>query len=125
MFDAHYVPTGDVLADLRRAGAGIARHIDADPDPPRRAMALGLTYPAVLSGFNRVYRRWVDHMAAAICTDPSAQEERFRAQVLAAATMGLVDATCREWIRAGPDATFEPLWERGFDVLVPPVSGVR
>jgi len=116
VFDAAIVEhhSQPLAARLHLAGRAIAAHIDSDPEPPRRAMSLSMKHPVLLSGFQGVSRRWVERIAEEACPSPATQSDRFRARVIGSATMGLVDATIREWLLHSEGAPFVALWDEGF-----------
>lgn len=124
------------LAERLRAGSSaIAQHIDADPDPPRRAFLVAASHPALFRGYNAIYQRWIERVASEVLRDsePSSSEpvssgpsgsgpsntgDRLRARIIGSAAMGMVDAVTREWMIT-PDATFTELHDRGFEQLRP------
>ncbi|MEM9652028.1 MAG: helix-turn-helix domain-containing protein [Actinomycetota bacterium] len=112
-------PLGERLQVASRA---IAAHIDADPDPPRRAFLVAGAEPVLLKGFSAVYRKWVERIAAEVLADvPHAEQteaDRFRARIIGSAVMGVVDAVSREWV-VSPAATFAELYDSGLTYIAP------
>ena len=108
----------DVLFDASEA---IAAHIDADPEPPRRAFHVVASEPDLAPGFNRIFQRWVDRVAAEVLARTESTEtlDRFRSRVIGAAVMGMVDATTREWAFSGNGASFTELHTLGFETIRP------
>jgi len=106
---------------LRSASHAIAIHIDADPEPPRRAFTVAAQHPELLSGFNTVFQQWVDRVAAEVLasTPSPGQDDQLRSRILGAAAMGMVDAVTREWLMSPPGTLFADLHARGFDLLSP------
>jgi len=105
---------------LRRASRAIAIHIDADPEPPRRAFAVVAQHPELQSGFSAILQRWIDRIASEVladAADPSDPETRFRARIVGSAVMGMVDAVLREWVFADDRTSFVDLYDRGFDIV--------
>ena len=101
----------------------MARHIDADPQPPRRAFTVAAAHPALARGFTAVFQRWVDRVAAEVLVDVDpepGEDDRFRARVVGAACMGVIDACSREWLRSGQ--SFESLFRRGYEQFRPIVG---
>ncbi len=92
---------------LQQASMAIARHIDADPEPPRRAFLVAAGDPGLLRGFHAVYQRWVDVVAAEA---EAAGADAFDARVIGSAVMGMVDAATRAWLFG---STFEESLTRG------------
>jgi len=114
----------DELAPIARLQAGsvaIASHIDDDPEPPRRAFRVAATHPELLSGFNGVFRLWVDQLTSVIepmLDDRTPDAQRIESRVLASAIMGMVDAITREWV-FDADTTYTTLSTRGFALIHP------
>ncbi|MGH1492864.1 MAG: TetR/AcrR family transcriptional regulator, partial [Acidimicrobiales bacterium] len=77
---------------LRDASMAIARHVDGDPEPPRRAFLVAATHPELLRGFQSAYQRWVDVVAI---ESERAGVDPFEARVIASSVMGMVDAATR------------------------------
>lgn len=97
----------------------ISLHIDADPVPVRRAMLAAISDPALMRGNAANNQLWVDRIAQEIrggATDPEAM---FKAGVLGAAVMGVIDAALREWFFADPQPALVDLVGRGLDYLAP------
>lgn len=115
-------PVDDLAARLRHASRGIARHIDEDPDPPRRAFRVVAANPELVRGYTGVFQRWIDRVAAEVLAFEEATIDahgRFRARIIGAAVMGMVDAVVREWVSSPDDVTFTQLYDEGFDLLTP------
>ena len=101
------------------AARRISEHIDADPDPVRRAMAVAAADPSMARGYAGVTRRWIDRIAAEIRGDAADSETVFKAAVLGAAVMGVIDAALGEWFVSDPQPPLVDLVERGLDYLAP------
>lgn len=101
---------------LIQASLAIARHVDADPEPPRRAFIVAAMNPELLRGFHTVFYQWVD-----IITNEAERAglNPFEARVVGSAVMGMVDATTREWVVGGPGVSFESVLARGIVQLKP------
>ena len=98
----------------------ISEHIDADPEPVRRAMAAALTDPAALARGNAAAnRRWIERIAAEVRGNATDSEMVFRATVLGGAIMGVIDAALGEWFVSSGDTPLVDLVERGLDYLAP------
>ena len=107
---------------LRSASGAIAKHIDADPDPPRRAFMVAVGHPELQRGFNMVFQQWVDRVAAEVLAVPSevpTADDHLRARIIGAAVMGMVDAVTREWLLSPPGTKFGDLYLTGFDLVAP------
>lgn len=115
-------PAEPLSERLRVASRAIALHIDASPDRPRRAFAVAARHPELLRGFTTVFQTWIDRVATEVLTasaDPDSPAERFRARIIGAAVMGMVDAVVREWVFSDPPVRFVDLYDRGFELLAP------
>lgn len=114
IFDRAVAEHADVELDERLylAGRAISEHIERTPDGPRRAMSLALKHPELGAGFLPVQRQWVRRIAREVCPEPETSDDRFRARIVGSAMMGLVDATCGEWLICG--RPFPELWDQGF-----------
>lgn len=104
---------------LLHAARHLSAHIDADPDPVRRAMAVATSDPALIRGYANVSRRWTERIAAEVRGEASDPEAVFRAGVLGAAIMAVIDAALNEWLVSEPSPQLENLVERGLDYLAP------
>lgn len=125
VFDEALVASVDlpIAERLWESSRAIATHIDADPEPPRRAFLVAAKNPALLRGFNAVYQRWVDRIATEILADVSQDHqptaaERFRSRIVGSAVMGVVDAVSREWV-ISPENTFAELYDQAFTYIGP------
>lgn len=123
---AAFVTDGDAsqptLASRIYAGAAaVAAHIDADPDPVRRAFLLSIEHPDLARGFQAVSGRWTDRVSqeALVGVDPSSADARLRSRVIGSATMGMIDAITREWILAVGDESMVGLIDKGWHYLEP------
>ncbi|MEM8707698.1 MAG: TetR/AcrR family transcriptional regulator [Actinomycetota bacterium] len=115
--DAPASPLGE---RLRFASRAIALHIDADPEPPRRAFLVTLAHPELAVGFHSVFQSWVDRVAAEV---EVATDDPFRARIVGAAIMGMVDAVTRAWVAGGPSASFTDLYDEAFAMVAPVIEG--
>ena len=123
VFDEGVERAGDLpLVDRLRLGSrAIALHIDADPEPVRRAFLVAASSPELQRGFS-IFRRWVDRVAdevLAAAAEPSDPEVVFRSRIVGAAVMGMVDAVTRQWLFSEPEITFVSLYDQGFEMLAP------
>lgn len=121
VFDAAVAerPGAPVDERLRHAARAISDVIDADPEPVRAAMRLPRRVPALAARYGTVNQRWVRRVADEIAgVDPDA-ERRFRAHVLGAAVMGVIDAALDEWVDAEGAVVLADLVDRGLDLLAP------
>lgn len=111
---------GAPLRDRLMHGAHcISASIDADPEPVRRAMTVATADPDLMRGYSGVSRRWVERIAAEVRGDATDSESIFRAGVLGAAVMGVIDAAIAEWFTSDPAPPIVDLVERGLDYLAP------
>lgn len=105
---------------LRSASNAVAAHIDADPEPPRRAFIVAAKHPELLTGFNFVFQQWVDRIAEEVLADaPPTSDAHLRSRIIGAAVMGMVDAVTRQWLLAPPGTSFGEVHRKGFDLLAP------
>jgi AcrR family transcriptional regulator len=112
-------------ARLRAASHEIAAHIDADAEWTRRAFAVTASHPALVARSAAVSQRWIATIEAEILgrsTEPTA-DEAVRARMLAAAFMGMIDAVCATWARAG--TPMASLIDLGLDLLDTALEGIR
>ncbi len=100
----------------------ISEHIDADPEPVRRAMMVAQTTPEFARGYAAVSHRWIERIAAEILGSATDAQSRFRSRVLGAAVMGVVDASLAQW-SADPSTSLVDLVDRGLDYLAPILEG--
>ena len=125
VFDEAILDLGELPLDerLRLSSRAIARHIDADPQPPRRAFLVASRHPELVRGFSRISQRWIERIADEVmkCT-PDGAADRFRARIIGAAVMGMVDAVTREWINSPSPTSFTALYDEGFAMLKPLLS---
>lgn len=112
-------PDSPLRERLRVASRAIALHIDADPEPPRRAFLVTLAHPELAVGFHSVYQSWVDRVAAEVEASTS---DPFRARIVGAAMMGMVDAVTRSWIAGGPTASFTALYDEAWQMVAPVIG---
>ena len=72
-------------------------------------------------GFRAVFQRWVDRVADEVVTTTGRHgtPDPFRARIIGAAVMGMVDAVTREWVVSPPDVTYRELCDRGYQTLLP------
>lgn len=104
---------------LLHAAHQISEHIDVDPEPVKRAMAVAMADPELMRGYAGITRRWVARVAEEVLGDTTDPEAVFRARVLGTAVMGVIDAALNEWQRADPTPPLVDLVERGLDYLAP------
>ncbi|MFT7650313.1 MAG: AcrR family transcriptional regulator [Candidatus Poriferisodalaceae bacterium] len=131
VFDAGINPTAEPALPerLHAGGAAIAAHIDAEPDRPRAALWAAASHPELARGFTSIFQKWVDRIAAEALQSieatgtHSTSDAHFRSRVIGAATMGMVDACTREWLFGGEGTLYTPIFERGFTVLAPILTG--
>lgn len=121
VFDEALRSLDQSLADherLHQASMAIARHIDDDPERPRRAFQVAAAEPALAPGLARILQRWVDRAAEEVLAPDPDDDDRFRARIVGSAVTGVVDAVAQAWV-ADPSATFADLYEQGFDLIAP------
>lgn len=106
---------------MRLSGRAIARFIDDDPEPARRAFLMTLAHPDLAVGFTTVFGRWVDRVSAEalVGIDEPSEDDRFRSRIIGSAVMGVIDAVTREWVVAGEGADFTPIYDRAFAMVMP------
>ena len=104
---------------LVHASNTLSEYIDADPEPVRRAMTVAMSDPQLMRGYAGITRRWIDRIAAEVRGDATDKEAVFRAGVLGAAVMGVIDAALNEWFVTDPAPPLVDLVERGLDYLAP------
>lgn len=118
--DVDGTATVSLEARLRAASNAVAAHIDAEPEPPRRAFLVAAKHPELVSGFNFVFQQWVDRIAEEVlATAPPTGEAHLRSRIIGAAVMGMVDAVTREWLLAPSGTKFADIHRKGFDLLAP------
>ncbi len=101
------------------AAHAISEHIDADPEPVRRAMGVAQADPALMRGYAGVSQRWVERVAAEVLGDATDSDSRFRAKVLGAAVMGVIDAALADWYLTDPPPPLVDIIDRGLVLLSP------
>lgn len=102
------------------AARRISEHIDADPEPVRRAMAVALADPTALARGNAAANgRWIQRIAAEVRGDEVDHDSMFRASVLGSAIMGVIDAALGQWFLSDPAPPLAELVEQGLDYLTP------
>mgnify|MGYP000014266334 CR=1 FL=1 len=102
------------------AARRISEHIDADPEPVRRAMAAAMADPAALARGNATAnRRWIDRIAAEVRGEATDAETIFKATVLGGAIMGVIDAALGAWFMSDGESALVDLVEQGLDYLAP------
>lgn len=111
-------PDASLRQRLWLASAAIAAHVDADPEPPRRAFLVAAVHPELHRGFSAVFGRWVDRIADEV-THNAANDDPFQARIVGSAVMGMVDAVTRQWLVSSPGVTYANVCAQGFDVLSP------
>ena len=118
VFDTALAEASDLapVARLRHASLAIADHVDTDPAPVRRAFIVAASHPDLLTGFQAVYARWVDHLSTVVA-NLATNDIPFEARILGAAIMGMVDAVTRDWLLS--DTSYAAALERGFAVIEP------
>ncbi len=108
-------PSDRAPADrLRQASLAIARHVDSDPAPPRRAFVVAASYPELARGFYSIFQRWIDRVAAEA---QLAGVDPFEARVIGSAVMGMVDAASRELLAAPAGTSFEEILASGIEYV--------
>lgn len=96
----------------------ISEHVDADPEPVRRAMMVALELPEYARGYALMNQRWIERLATEILGDATDDESVFHSRVLGAAIMGVIDAALHEWV-VDQDVKLVDLIDRGLDYLAP------
>ena len=122
VFDAAVaeVPELPVRDRLLYAAEKISLHVGDDPEPVKRAMAVAMTDP-LLRGQAGTNQRWITRLAEEIMLDAGEADldAGFRAQVLASATMGVIDASLGQWFFSPPEVTLVEIVTKGLDYLIP------
>lgn len=126
VFDAAVAERADRPADdrLRHAARSISDVIDADPEPVRAALRLAGRVPALAARYGTVNQRWVRRVSDEIAGADPDTDRRFRAHVLGAAVMGVIDAALDEWVDADDEVVLADLVDRGLDLLAPVLAEV-
>lgn len=107
-------------ARVLHAARRISETIDADAETVRRAMAVAILDPGALARGNAAANsRWIGRIAAEIRGDATDSETVFRATVLGAAVMGVIDAALAEWFMSDPAPPLVELVARGLDYISP------
>ena len=102
------------------AARRISEHIDADPEPVRRAMVVAMSDPVVMARGNAAANsRWIERIAAEIRGDATDDETVFKSTVLGSAIMGVIDAALGAWFVSDGSAPLVDLVEQGLDYLAP------
>jgi len=105
---------------VSHAAHRISEHIDADPEPVRRAMAVAMLDPSAMGRGNAATNaRWINRIASEIRGDSTDAEMAFKASVLASAIMGVIDAALGQWFLSPSDTPLADLVDRGLDYLAP------
>lgn len=97
----------------------ISEHIDRDPEPVRRAMSVARGVPALAKGNAVIQQHWIERLTEEVGRDEADAESGFRAHILAAAVMGVINAAIIEWYGGPDDVALVDLVERGLDYLAP------
>lgn len=121
VFDAALEGSGDLSLLLRIQGGAraVCATIDADPDPVLRSMRLALLHPQLFRGYTAISQMWIDRMAAEVRPSSDTADERFRARVIGAAVMGVIDAALFEWTDRQPRPQLTDLVEAGLRHVAP------
>lgn len=104
---------------IQHGARRVSEHIDADPAPVRSSMMVALLHPSLMRGYAAVSQEWVERMAAEVLGDATDGESRFRARILGAAIMGVIDAALNAWMATDPAPPLISLVEPGLDYLSP------
>ncbi len=105
---------------MLHASRRISEHIDADPEPVRRAMMVAISDPSALARGNAASnQRWIARISAEIQGDATDSETIFKARVLGGAIMGVIDAALSRWLASNGESKLVDLVERGLDYLSP------
>lgn len=104
---------------LMHGATTLSHHIDADSESIRRAMAVAMADPRLMHGYAGITRRWIDRIAREVRGEATDADTVFRAGVLGAAVMGVIDAALNEWFISDPAPPLVELVERGLDYLAP------
>lgn len=122
VFDEAVAEVADegVQARVLHAARRISEHIDADPQRVRRAMMVALADESAMARGNAASnRRWIDRLATEIRGDATDSDAIFRASVLGAAIMGVIDAALAEWFIADGATPLVDFISKGLDYLAP------
>lgn len=112
--ECHDAPLRDRLLHGSRR---VSEIVDADPEPVARAMQVALAHPVLMKGYGAISQQWIDRMATEVALDDP--HDPFRARVLGAAIMGVIDAALTEWLVTSPQPKLIDLVERGLELLRP------
>lgn len=97
----------------------VSAHIDADPTPVMEAMAVALAHPSLMRGYATVSQEWIDRMSTEVLGTSTDPDARFRARVLGAAIMGVIDAALMSWLEHGGAKPLVGFVESGLELLAP------
>lgn len=124
IFDEALVDLGEAqLRDrILHGSRAVSEFIDADPQPVIDAMSVALAHPALMRGYATVNQEWIDRMSAEVLGTASDPDQRFRARVLGAAIMGVIDAALISWIEHEGQRPLVDFVETGLELLAPILS---
>lgn len=118
----------DAVAEIADAGLrdrilhgsrAVSAHIDADPKPVIEAMSVALAHPSLMRGYATVSQEWIGRMSAEVLGSDTDRDARFRAQVLGAAIMGVIDAALTSWLEHAGAEPLVGFVETGLELLAP------
>ncbi len=111
---------GASLQERIQAGsAAVCAAVDGDPEPVLRSMHLVMAHPQLLRGYSAVSQEWIERMASEVGRGTEDPAERFRARVVGAALMGVIDVALFEWAARQPRPLLGELVTAGLDQLAP------
>lgn len=114
VFNASIVNNRHLLSGdrIRGASLAIARHIEADPDGVRQLFSLAFAHPTLAGRYASSSLQWVERLHSEISTDNNDDTE---CKMLAAAIMGVINASCEIWAVTGESLT--ALINQGLDLM--------
>lgn len=113
------IPDASLRDRILGGSRAVSEYIDADPLPVFEAMTVALQHPTLMRGYAAVNQEWIDRMSAEVLESASNADARFRARVLGAAIMGVIDAALNSWLEHGGTQPLVGFVESGLELLAP------
>lgn len=113
------IPDAPLHERILGGSRAVSDYIEADPEPVRAAMSIALQHPSLMRGYAAVNQEWIDRMSAEVLGSASDPDARFRARVLGAAIMGVIDAALTSWLEHGSTQPLLGFVESGLELLTP------
>ena len=82
-------------------------------------MSVALAHPSLMRGYATVSQEWIGRMSAEVLGAATDRDARFRAQVLGAAIMGVIDAALTSWLEHAGAEPLVGFVETGLELLEP------